>query len=109
GAQPAVAEAVRGLDPVVGTGDPRAPHLEFADGLAVVGQHGAVLVGQAGLDRGGEAALGVAVAPGLLAGGAGRRVRHRAQGEVSVMPQACSTDTPCLSSKACMTLGGTAE
>src|SRR5690606_31251521 len=83
GAQPAVVELV-GVDlgavgGVVGAGDPRAADLQLAEGLAVVGDDLALVVDQAGLDGGGEAALGVAVLPLLLAGDACRRVGDGAE------------------------------
>src|SRR6185437_5491976 len=80
GAQPAVVELAGIVVLVVAAGDPGAADLDLADGYAVIGQHGALVADEAALDLAHEAALGVAVAPGLVVGQPGGRVGDAAQG-----------------------------
>ena len=95
GAEPAVVKFVRRSIPVVGTGDPRAAHLDLAGGLAVPGERLARRRRRCGGRRRRRSARSSRASPSRR-----RRVAHfggsaiEANGLVSVMPQAWMMRTP---------------
>jgi len=87
GAQPIVMKSLGVVHAEIGTGDPRPPYLELADGLAVSGQDRAVVARDADLDAGDDATGLDAVLNLDVRGSARRRDRDRGQGAGLGHPQ----------------------